>query len=78
MSSLLRFVFAVALASSGAVGTAWANAVVIVAEGADFSPESLRTVRSIATTELRARGVAVIENERLEHLYISTPQAEHS
>ena len=41
----------------------------IVAEGADFSPESLRTVRSIAATELRARGVAVIENESLEGIH---------
>jgi hypothetical protein len=75
MSSLMRVVFAVALASSGAASTAWANAVVIVAEGADFSPESLRTVRSIAATELRARGVAVIENERLEGVHPVGPVA---
>ncbi len=41
----------------------------IVAEGADFSTESLRTVRSIAASELRARGVAVIENDRLEGVH---------
>lgn len=74
MSSLMRVVFAVALASSGAASTAWANAVVIVAEGADFEPESLRTVRSIATTELRARGVPVIEDDRLEGVHPLGPE----
>lgn len=69
MSSLMKAVFAVALAFSGAASTAWASTIVIVAEGADFSPESLRTIRSIAATELRARGVAVIENERLEGVH---------
>ncbi len=69
MSSLMRVVFAVVLACSGAVSAAWANAVVIVAEGADFDPESLRTVRSIAATELRARGVPVIEDDRLEGVH---------
>jgi len=62
----MRVVCAVALASSGAAASASANAVVIVAEGTDFDAESLRTVRSIATTELRARGVAVVEDEHLE------------
>jgi hypothetical protein len=64
MTSLMRVVCAVALVSAAA-GTAGANAIVIVAEGADFSAESLRTLRSIATTELRARGVSVVEDERL-------------
>ena len=65
MNLVARSVFAVALASTGMASDAWANAVVIVAEGADFTEESLRTVRSIATTELRARGVPVIEDDRL-------------
>jgi hypothetical protein len=65
MNFVARSVFAVALASTGMASDAWANAVVIVAEGADFSEESLRTVRSIAATELRARGVPVIEDDRL-------------
>jgi len=69
MSALMRVVCAVALASSGAAATASASSIVIVAEGADFSAESLRTVRSIAATELRARGVAVIENERLDGVH---------
>lgn len=66
MNFVARSVFAVALASTGLASDAWANSVVIVTEGADFSDESLRTVRSIATTELRARGVPVIETERLD------------
>ena len=65
MSALMRVVCAVALASTAAAGTAEANAVVIVAEGADFNEESLQTVRSIAATELRARGVPVVEDDRL-------------
>jgi len=65
MSALMRVVCAVALASSGAAATASASSIVIVAEGAGFSAESLQTVRSIATTELRSRGVAVVEDERL-------------
>jgi hypothetical protein len=62
----MRVVCAVALASSGAASTAWANAIVVVAEGGGFSTESLETVRSIAATELRARGVPVVEDGRLE------------
>ena len=74
MSALMRIVCAVALASSGAAASASANAVVVVAEGADFEIESLRTVRSIAATELRARGVPVIEDERLEGVHPLGPE----
>ena len=74
MSALMRVVCAVALASSGAAASASANAVVVVAEGADFEMESLRTVRSIAATELRARGVPVIEDERLEGVHPLGPE----
>jgi hypothetical protein len=70
----MRVVCAVALAATGAASTAWANAVVIVAEGADFSSESLRTVRSIAVSELRARGVPVLEADRLEGVHPLTPE----
>jgi hypothetical protein len=74
MSSLMRVVCAVALASSGAAASASANAVVIVAEGADIANESLRTVRSIAATELRARGVPVVEDERLDGVHPLGPE----
>jgi hypothetical protein len=70
----MRVVCAVALASSGAAASASANAVVIVAEGADFAAESLGTVRSIAVTELRARGVAVVEDDRLEGIHPLGPE----
>jgi hypothetical protein len=39
---------------------------VIVAEAGDISAQSLRTLRSIASTELRGRGVDVLEDEALE------------
>jgi hypothetical protein len=65
MTSLMRVVCAVALVSAAA-SAAGASAVVIVAEGADLGAESLRTLRSIAATELRARGVPVVEDERLD------------
>jgi hypothetical protein len=73
MSTLMRVVCAVGLAAAGAASTAWASAVVIVAEGADFSTESLHTVRLIATSELRARGVPVIEDAGLEGVHPLTP-----
>jgi len=63
------FVLAAAIASLGTAATASANAIVTVAEGADLTAESLRTVRSIATSELRARGVVVIEDESLEGVH---------
>jgi hypothetical protein len=65
MTSLMRVVCALALVSAAA-GAAGASAIVIVAEGADLGADSLRTLRSIATTELQARGVPVIEDERLQ------------
>jgi hypothetical protein len=74
MSALMRIVCAVALAATGAASAAQASAVVIVAEGAGFSTESLHTVRSIATTELRARGVSVVEDGSLEGVHPLTPE----
>jgi hypothetical protein len=65
MTSLMRVVCTLALVSAAA-GAAGASAIVIVAEGADLGADSVRTLRSIATTELRARGVAVLEDERLQ------------
>jgi hypothetical protein len=70
----MRIVCAVALASSGAAGTAWANSIVVVAEGGGFDAESLETVRSITAAELRARGVPVIEDTRLEGVHPVAPE----
>jgi hypothetical protein len=74
MSALMRVVCAVAHAATGAASTAWANAVVIVADGADFSKDSLHTVQSITITELRARGVSVLEDAGLEGVHPLTPE----
>src|SRR5512136_2911772 len=55
-------VFAVlALASLAASPVAGASAVVIVAEDGGFPPDTVKTVRSLAVTELRSRGVDVGE-----------------
>ncbi len=48
-----------ALASLAASPAAGASAVVIVAEDGGFPPETVRTVRSLAVTELRTRGIDV-------------------
>jgi hypothetical protein len=48
-----------ALASLVAAPSAGASAVVIVAEDGGFPPETVRTVRSLAVTELRTRGIEV-------------------
>jgi hypothetical protein len=73
MRSAMRVVCAVTLASSAA-SVAGASAVVIVAEGDGLAADSLRTVRSIAATELRARGVPVVEDERLEGVRTVGPE----
>jgi hypothetical protein len=55
-------IFAVlALASLAAAPPAGASAVVIVAEDGGFPPETVKTVRSLAVTELRTRGIDVVE-----------------
>jgi hypothetical protein len=74
MRSTPGVVLAIALASFGAAASASAKAVVIVAEAADFGAESVRTVRSMATTELRARGVGVLEDEALEGIHLVGPE----
>jgi hypothetical protein len=74
MSSML-VVCAFVLASSGGAGPAGAKAVVIVAEGGGVAADSLQTVRSIAATELRARGVSVIDDGRLDGVRPVSPEA---
>ncbi|HSD67819.1 MAG TPA: hypothetical protein VLF95_14020, partial [Vicinamibacteria bacterium] len=48
-----------ALVSLAAAPFAGAGAVVIVADHGGFSPETVKTVRSLAVAELRTRGVEV-------------------
>ena len=57
----LSAVATLALASLAAAPFAGASAVVIVAEDGGFSPDTVKTVRSLAVTELRARGIEVGE-----------------
>jgi len=45
-----------------AAGAAYANAVVLVAEDGGFDSSTIQTVRTIASSELRARGVAVTDD----------------
>jgi len=59
MRTRLSIVVVLALASLAAVPAARASAVVIVAEDGGFPPETVRTVRSLAVTELRTRGIDV-------------------
>lgn len=58
------FVAVLALASLAAAPVAGASAIVIVAEDGGFAPETVKTVRFLAVTELRARGIDVGEDER--------------
>ena len=75
MHSIMRVVCAVAFVFAGAAAVAGASAIVVVAEGGNLAAESLQTVRSIATTELRARGVPVVEDERLAGVLSVEPEA---
>jgi len=67
MQSLKRavLVVAAALGASGLAATSRADAVVIVAEDAGLDAHTVRTVRSLLSTELRARGIPVREEPRL-------------
>jgi hypothetical protein len=57
----LSFLAVLALASLAAAPPAGASAVVTVAEDGGFPPETVKTVRSLAVTELRTRGIDVVE-----------------
>ena len=50
------------LISIGAAGSAWADAVVVVAEDGGFDPSTVQTVRTIASSQLRVRGVEVSDD----------------
>lgn len=55
----LSLLAALALATLAAPSAAAASAVVVVADDGGFPAESVRTVKALAATELRARGVDV-------------------
>jgi hypothetical protein len=64
MRARLSILAVLALASLAASPVAGASAVVIVAEDGGFPPDTVRTVRSLAVTELRTRGIDVVEELR--------------
>ena len=59
MRTRLSLLAVLVLASLAAPAAAGASAVVVVAEEGGFPPATVQTVRSLTTTELRARGVDV-------------------
>lgn len=73
MHSIMRAVCAVAFVFAGAAGAAGSSAIVIVAEGGGLAADSLQTLRSIAASELRAEGVRVVEDGRLEGVHSVGP-----
>jgi hypothetical protein len=62
MCTRLSVLAVLALASLAAAPPAGASAVVVVAEDGGFAPDTVRTVRSLAVTELRTRGIDVAED----------------
>jgi hypothetical protein len=64
MRARLSILAVLALASLAATPSAGASAVVIVAEDGGFPPDTVQTVRSLAVTELRTRGIDVGEDTR--------------
>jgi hypothetical protein len=61
MRTRLSVLAMLALASLAAAPSAGASAIVVVAEDGGFPPATVQTVRSLAVTELRTRGIDVGE-----------------
>jgi len=66
MRAWLSTLAVLALASLAAAPCAGASAVVIVAEDGGFPPDTVKTVRFLAVTELRTRGIDVVEEPRTQ------------
>jgi hypothetical protein len=64
MRTRLSLLALLALASLAAAPSAGASAIVVVAEDGGFPPATVQTVRSLAVTELRTRGIDVVEEPR--------------
>jgi hypothetical protein len=64
MRARLSILAMLALVSAAASPAAGASAVVIVAEDGGFPPGTVKTVRSLAVTELRTLGIDVLEEPR--------------
>jgi len=74
MRTRLPVLAVLALASLAATPAAGASAIVVVAEDAGFSAPAVRTVRSLAATELRARGIDVREDPRFQDTVSLDPE----
>lgn len=64
MSRLKGIVLALLLSGVSISGVAHAAAVVLVAEDGGYDASTVQTVRTIASTELRVRGIAVTDDPR--------------
>jgi len=58
----IAMIIAAAACASVLGATAWADAVVLVTEDGGFEQETVRTLRSLLSTDLRARGIPVAED----------------
>ncbi len=74
MRTRLPILVVLALASLAAAPVAGESAIVIVAEDGGFPPAAVRTVRSLAATELRGRGLDVREDPRFEGTITLDPE----
>jgi hypothetical protein len=74
MRTRLPILVVLALASLAAAPVAGESAIVIVAEDGGFPPAAVRTVRSLAATELRGRGLDVREDPRFEGTVALVPE----
>ena len=74
MRTRLPILVMLALAPLTAAPVAGESAIVIVAEDGGVPPAAVRTVRSLAATELRGRGLDVREDPRFEGTIILDPE----
>jgi hypothetical protein len=74
MRTRLPILAVLALASLAAAPVAGESAIVVVAEDGGFPPAAVRTVRSLAATELRGRGLDVREDPRFEGTVLLGPE----
>jgi hypothetical protein len=58
----------------GASAATWADGIVIVAEDGGYAASTVRTVRSIAATALRERGISLIEGPRFAETTLVGPE----
>lgn len=74
MEKTLHAIASLALASLVVSGPCWADAVVVVAEDGGFDDTTVRTVRSIAASELRKHGIHVLEAPQFDGVTPISPE----